>query len=1089
MPSNAFRPILRAAVAVLALLLISGTALSAQSRTSSAIRGTVRSISGLPLLNAQVEIRNTQTGTTRTVLTNNEGRYLILQLQPGGPYELRARSLGYRERLQEGILLQVGETLTVDLILNEQAVEVTGLEVQVDRTEIFNSSQVGPATRLSERVVESVPILSRNIMELAVLSPLVKTTENGGFSIAGQNDRYNSLLIDGVLNKDVFGLTAGGVPGGQAGGKLIPLDAVSQYEVLVAPFDVRLSGFTGGVLNAVTRTGTNEWRARGFAVGRTEQLIGDLVLPTGSVDASGVDRSLVGLSIGGPIIRDKAHFFVSGEWERRNQPPSGFNAFRDPPQLSRVSDATAEQIESYFDSFGLDAGEAGPYSLSTDLTNIFARVDWSLDNQNRMIIRNIFAKAASDSPPNRTIFDAYEFSSNTSRRESFSNVTSLQLFSDFDGPTANELTLQLQISRDQITPFSDYPSVEIDAISSLGVGPLERPIRVGSEFFAQKNDLDQTVLRFTDAWSRVDGDDSFVMGVTGAYYDIEQLFLPGSSGDYYFASLSDMMLGAPQRYQRTILREGENESIGFRVAELGAFIQNQMDAGKGLTMRFGLRADVPFVLDSPNENPDILGEFGLNTSTVPTGRVLLSPRWGFNWQSSEESRTQVRGGAGMFVGQIPFVWLANAFHNDGMRSYTAICNGRWTDDPTPGSAVPPFDPMSPPSGCNSSAFQQLRTVVVFADDFKYPQDLKFSAVVDHEITERLTLSFGALFNKAINQVVLEEKNLRGATSNIGDVSGYGGFERRYFGRPVSNGLLPNRELNGYDQVLLARNESEDWGASFTVELRGNLTERLAMQAGYALAKSWDRMSLVATDMVSNFGFNPTEFDPNRAQLETSNFDRPHKIVLSIYGAPFPGLDDTNVSILYTGQSGAPFSYVYRGDINGDGYPGRGPAFDRTNDLIYVPNTASELPANLGSLGLIAAALEQDECLAANRGRIMQRNSCRGPWQNRFDVRVSHAMEMGGAEVRFEADLINFLNLLNGTWGRVESVRPVIPVIEPVSRTDARPPQVGTLISRWSGAIIPTEDGSVRVADPWSIQTPDSQWQAQFGVRVTFGGGN
>ena len=147
-----------------------------------------------------------------------------------------------------------------------------GIDVVVDRAEVFNPSQVGPATRITERTVEAMPLLSRNVMELAVLSPLVKVTESGGFSVAGQNDRYNAILVDGLHNGDPFGLTPGGIPGGQAGAKLLPIDAVSQYEVLVAPYDIRLSGFAGGGMNAVTKTGTNDWRARGFAAGRHEAI-------------------------------------------------------------------------------------------------------------------------------------------------------------------------------------------------------------------------------------------------------------------------------------------------------------------------------------------------------------------------------------------------------------------------------------------------------------------------------------------------------------------------------------------------------------------------------------------------------------------------------------------------------------------------------------------------------------------------------------------------------------------------------------------------------------------------------------------------
>jgi hypothetical protein len=1028
-----------ATLAALVLLVGAADSLTAQSRTTSSVRGRITNADGAPIEYASVTIRHTGTGAQRVTGTNQDGRFLVLLLQPGGPYTLTIQALGYAQSVQEGIQLQVGETWVEDFVLETQAIQLEGLRVEADKAEIFNPSQVGPATLLNERVVESVPILSRDIMELAILSPLVKTTESGGFSVAGQNDRYNSLLIDGVLNKDVFGLTSGGVPGGQAGGKLIPLDAVAQYEILVAPFDVRLSGFTGGVLNAVTRSGTNDWFTRFFGVVRDEVLMGDLTLPTGPVEASGVDRRLVGLSVGGPILTDRAHFFVSGEFERRRQPPTGFNLFRDSPLTVRISEETVSTIRDELENqFGLAAGDAGPYPLEQELANVFGRVDWIFDDGQRLTVRNILAHARNDQSPNRAAFEPYELSSNAVFRSATTNTTSAQLYSPLGDRGANELNLSLHRSTDETRPAADFPQIEVDALSSIDGAPYGREIRAGAQFFAQDNHLEQTVVRLTDHVTLIHGETDIVLGVTGAYYDFRQAYLPGAVGDYFYASLGDLALNAPQRYQRGFLDPGADPEVRFNVAEAGLFAQSQLDADEGLTLRFGIRLDVPFVLDQPGENPEILEEFGYSTSSLPSGNVLISPRWGFNWQSEGERTTQVRGGAGMFVGQPPFVWLANAFQNSGLRSYTSSCFGRITDDPMPSTAVPPFDPLNPPTQCAGGPFVDSRTVTVFAPDFKYPQDLKFSVVVDQELTEMMSFSLGALFSKAINQIVLEELNLGSPTMPPGPLEGYGGDQRRILGNPSSTGFRPVRELPGYEQVLLATNASQDWTFSLTGEVRGELAERVAFQGGYSFSRSWDRMSLVATDMISNYGFTPTFSDPNQARVTVSNFDRPHKFVASVYGAPIPGLEDTRISLLYTGQSGSPFSYVYRGDLNGDGYSGPGPAFDRNNDLIYVPNTATEIPAGIASYRLIQEAIDTQECLKRFRGTILRRNRCRAPFQHRLDLRLSHDVEWGPAQVRIEGDMINILNFLNRNWGRVETVRPLVPVLEPVRRTECFP---------------------------------------------------
>jgi hypothetical protein len=246
------------------------------------------------------------------------------------------------------------------------------------------------------------------------------------------------------------------------------------------------------------------------------------------------------------------------------------------------------------------------------------------------------------------------------------------------------------------------------------------------------------------------------------------------------------------------------------------------------------------------------------------------------------------------------------------------------------------------------------------------------------------------------------------------------------------------------------------------------------------------MSLASVDLISNYGLTPTHGDPNDPPLTPSNFDRPHKIVLALFGRPVPGLDHTEVALLYTGESGLPFSYVYRGDLNGDGYPALGSAFDRNNDLLFVPQEATNLPSSVGTYVRLAAALETDPCLKKFRGTFITRNGCRAPWQNRVDLRLAHTARLGGAELRIEGDIINFLNLLSSDWGLVKTIPPVSPLLKPAGRI----PVVSDLLSEWTAGLLPFRDekGRLVTPEPWSVASPQSQWQAQLGVRVSWGEG-
>ncbi|MFC1660200.1 carboxypeptidase regulatory-like domain-containing protein [Gemmatimonadota bacterium] len=1069
-------------------LLLGGlpTAGWGQSQTTSGIRGQAVGEDGRGITEALVTVRHSLTGTERTILTDDEGRFLLVLLQPGGPYTVTVSRIGFAEAVEEGIQLQVGETHTVRLVLQEAPLEIEGVTVSVERSEIFNPAQVGPATLLNERTVQAIPLASRDIMGLTILSPLVRTTESGGFSVAGQNDRYNSILVDGLLNQDAFGLTSGRVPGGQAGAKLLPLDAVAQYEILVAPYDARLSGFAGGVMNAVTKTGTNELRVRSLAVGRHESLMGDLTLPSGSAEASGIQRALFGLSAGGPIIRDKAHFFVSGEFEKRSQPPSGYNLDRDSPNLVGILPEAMAAFQDFFESqHGVDTGASGPYSLDHTLANLFARVDWNFGGGKRLTVRNVFAHAANDASPNRAPFEPYGLSSNGVLRTSTSNTTSAQFFSDFGNRGGYEIALTVQRTTDDAEPQSPYPQVEAVIAAPDLFTTTTRPVRIGSQFFAQANDLAQTSVRLANTVTLAEGRNTWTLGALGTWYGIQHEYLPGAIGDWYFASMWDVENNAPQRFQRMALLDGQDPAVTFSVAEVGAFLQDQIEVGRGLTLRLGLRLDAPFVLDNPEENSRVQSFFGRSTSTVPSGMVLLSPRLGFNWQGRGRLRTQIRGGAGIFTGQLPHVWLSNAFHNTGLRSVTQACFGRWTDDPLSGNTAPPFDPNLPPGSCLAGQPAEARVVTLFEEGFAYPQYAKFSVTMDREVTSAIGASVGVIFTHSINQVFLREINILPNEEALLPLAGYGGTARTHFGVPTDDGFEPIRLLPGYDQVLLAANGEGDRSWSVSGEVRGELTERFSFQAGYAYARSYDRQSLASVDLVSSFGLTPTHGDPNDPPLTPSNFDRPHKVVLALYGAPIPGLESTEIALLYTGESGLPFSYVYRGDLNGDGYPALGPAFDKNNDLIFVPYEATRLPSAFGTFTRLAAALETDPCLKKFRGMFVTRNGCRAPWQNRLDLRTAHTARLRGAQVRVEADVINLLNLVNSDWGLVKTIPPVSSLLEPLERT----PPFGELLSEWAAGLLPFRDskGNLVTPEPWSVASPASQWQVQLGVRVTFGG--
>ncbi len=1073
-------------VALLALGLLSTTVaepvpLAAQSRSTAALRGDVRFPSGGPAPEAFVRLRNASTGLERTGLTNASGRFLFLGLPPGGPYEVEVTLLGYAAVTVESLTLAVGETLPLRITLSQQALELEGIDVSAERSGLFDPGRVGPVTLLPARQIANLPIPRRDLTELALLSPLVTRTESGGLSVAGQNDRYNAILIDGLTARDPFGLSPGGLPGGAAGGKLLPLDAVAQYEVLVAPYDVRLSGFTGGAMNAVTRSGTNDLEATAFAAHRPSALGGEFAAVTGSSSGADVSSTQAGFSLGGPIIRDRAHYFVALEYEALSQPPQGFILGRDDPNLVRLGEPeVAEAQDAIRSFFGADPGTAGVTSLDRSLLNLFARVDFALADRHRLTVRNVLARAVDDGGPNRLGVDPYGLTSNGVERRGLSNTLNAELVSVLGDRATNELSVLLQVGSDESLPNSRFPQVEVPVVSSFGEASAVRDLRAGAWLTAQDNDLNQLQLRITDFLTLARGNSTVTLGVTAARYEFSQRYLPGALGEFTFPNVRAIEAGLPSQLQWTSVSEGSSEQVDFGVTEVGVLAQSELYAGEGLTMRFGLRADIPWVDGNARRNWGVLNSFGWDTGDLPSGNVLISPRWSMNWQSDDgRGGTQFRAGAGLFNGQLPFVWLADALQNDGMRTVVNRC----TDE-----SIPVWTGTLPTS-CRTGEPEQIRNVTIFSPDFRYPQDFRLSVGLDRRVGDA-TLSAGILFNRAFNQLVLEELNL-GTPSQVGPVREYGGVFRNYYGEPVERGFEPVRADPDFGQVLFASNESEDWAAAFTVEAQGSF-RGLDLRTGYTFSASRDRMSLVATDMISNFGFTGVETAINVQPLRPSNFDRPHKVVASVSAQPL-GERGPRVSVLYLGQSGAPFAYVYGGDVNGDGYPGFGPAFERTNDLFFVPEPPGILQMGAASQTLLATALESFDCLSDNVESYIARNSCRSPWQNSLDVRLSQIVPSALGRLRVDLDFVNFLNLVNPNWGRVETVRPVVPLIDLVERQEAPPdrgsgaPVIPPVIHRWSGASFQGADGGLIPVEPWTAVPNRSQWQVQLGVRVEVGG--
>ena len=1061
----------------------------AAAQVAGVLRGEVRDSAGEAVAGAQVTLRDLDGATVAGTQTDRSGRYILVGLEPGEAYTLTVEALGFATVTRSNVKLVAGQTRRLDVILGSRPVEVEGIRVVTAPDLIFSGTRTGAVTVIEDRAVASLPTIERDINDFAALSPLV-SVDGDAISVAGQNTRYNSLRIDGVVSQDVFGLSPSGVPGGQAGAKPLPLDAVRQYTVLVAPYDVRQSGFTGGLLNAVTNSGGERWSGEGFGYYRGGEFSG--ALPAGALE-SGIQGpaqvstgEIIGFNVGGPI--GDARLFVAAEYEEQRRPVPGFHLNAEPQQTRLVADNVAA-IQSVLDSqYGIDPGSADRYRLGNPLGNAFARLDLPVGERHDLTVHYNWISAEKDLPPNRLPVDAYELSSGAVRLKSQTHSAMGRVASRLGPHTTNELLLNVQRTEDANRATSPAPQVEVDVTSAVDDLRFVRRLQAGGDPRAHANALDQTMVHLANNVGHAVGDHLFTTGVGASWYGVRRRFLPASRGIWRFDSVEALRANAPSSYERLVLREDADPDVEFSALQLSSYVQDEWSITDGLSLTLGVRLDLPLTLTRPGYNREAELIAGVVTDRLPPGRPLFSPRVGFNWSPATERPLQIRGGIGVFTGAPPLAWLADAYADTGLRTAFLVCENE---------AAPALDPESRPTECEFGQGPRRPNLTFFDEDFRYPQDVRASLAVDRELPFGFVATVEAVLTRALHQVTLEDLNLLPADSpfaspdypvTIGS--------RPIFGAPLLvperfGPVEPGRRWSELGSVIRVGNRSRNAALATVAELKRRFGDRLDLSVGYTYSKGVDVRSLRHESAALNYGLTPIRWDPARPEARLSEYIRPHRVVGSLWGRLAEWGEGLDLSIVYVGQSGLPYSYVYASDVNGDGFPGPGAFEDAYNDLLFVPaTTSSSAAAGLASDMLLFQLARLDPCLEEYRGRILARNECRTPWTNRVDLRISQGVPIGGGGIRVTADIMNLLNLLDPDWGLVQIAPSRVPILTLDQRLGC--PGLGgcaitnPVVGEYLGPrTYDPETGKTQAVLPYTTVLPESVWRAQLGVQVSF----
>ncbi|PTT76812.1 Oar protein [Pelomonas sp. HMWF004] len=1101
--------------ALCAAVAIVAAAPAMAQNTTAAIGGRVLAADGKPIAGATVTIIHRESGSANTLTTDAEGRYNARGLRVGGPYTVTAVKGGDRSS-QDDIYLQLAESLNFDVRLGAQsldAVVVTGSAASANSK--FNSSNAGAGTSLGRQELDAYASIARNLQDYARQDPRLSQTdkERGEISAGGQNSRYNSITVDGVKINDTFGLESNNLPTIK---QPISIDAIQSVQVNISNYDVTQQGYTGANINAVTKSGTNEFKGSVYYVYRDEEMSGRRFnRVTGlQFDFLPYTEKTKGVTLGGPIIKDKLFFFASYEEMKSNRAQPEFGPVGGPLTNVAISQATIDSVTKIAkDKYGIDVGTPnGPAPVT--VKDALLKVDWNINENHRANIRYTKTDQA------ETNFGTYSATGLNltswwwNQKKTIETVVG-QWFADWTPNFSTELKLSNRDYHAEPVNNSKLPAIGLSfsgpapAGSPAGINTGTRFLNFGTELSRQFNILDTKTVDGYFGANWVVGDHEIKAGADYSNNKVYNAFFQNVNGNYTFncsnsftydnvpgvakggtlncapdtrnftpaqlaflsgqieaAVLENFTRGRYSGYQVQTPLAGKTLDDGiakWSMANTGLFLQDTWTLSSNLTLGGGIRYDRTSVPDSPAQNTNVLaapvagsvsgnlvtragGGFGLNNAITADGKDLVQPRVWFNYvlDGKANQKKQVRGGLGLFQGAAANVWMSNPFSNTGLATGFVGCGvtgfancvvGTTTKD----GAFNPDPSKQPTTGFGSAA----ANVDLIDPSLSQPSVWKFNLAFDAELPMNMVAGAEWVHTKVKDGIYYQHLNLGAPTATGKDgrelyytPAGYNPLCWSPTGGSLTNGApcatsatssgFRNRALSNaaYNNVLLAAGTDKGGGDSITFTLGSSKPVMgLNWQVAYTRTSATEVSPLTSSVSNSNFNarsvFNPNEnVDANSAYLVKDRFNASLN-----WSQALIGKYKTTVGVFYEGRKGKPYSWTYRNDLNGDGVSG--------NDLMYVPTGfgsgevvfLGDTATNKTNETLFWSIVDANKALRDAKGGVVKRNSAFSPFTNSFDVRVSQ--EIPGFTAKHKGvltlDILNFGNLLNNRWGRINEV--------------------------------------------------------------------
>jgi hypothetical protein len=1056
--SNPIFMIKKISFLLVALIISSATIIQAQVTTSS-MGGRVTDAEGA-VIGATVIATHTPSGTIYGTVTNMEGRFNLNGMRVGGPYTVKVTFIGYGAYTQNNITLSLGENYVMNVVLSEETLSLDEVLVTATRTK-FSNEKTGAVTNITNSQIDNLPTVSRSIMDITRLSPY----GGDGMSFAGTDGRTANFTVDGANFNNNFGLSDK-LPGG---GNPISIEAIEELQVVIAPYDVRQTNFIGGGVNAITKSGTNTFKATAYTYHRNENMRGDAVNGMQIQGAREKDRNTTyGFTLGGPIIENKLFFFVNAEMAKTptiaNRWRASTDGVADPDNfISRTTENDLKRVSDFVRSeYGYETGSYTNFPADESNKKLLARLDWNITNKHHLALRYNYTKNLSWISPNASSMDGGTRMSEARMSQAsmsyansmYSQDNLVHSFSfDLNSRLSDNLSNQFLATFSKLDDVRGTNSSEFPFIDILKDG--QAYMSLGYELFTWNNGVHNNVWNIKDELTHYLGNHKITGGIAYEYKMTDNIYMRNGTGYYRYTSLDDFLNeGTPEIVNLTYGYDGENAPAArVRTSKIGVYGQDDWSVTDNFKLSYGLRIDGLFFNNNDLMTNQAIYDIDYSGRNIDTGKwpeanIIFSPRIGFVWDTFGDKSLKVRGGTGLFSGNLPLVFFTNMPTNGGMHQYQAqigsvgiyktkvfdgytgtyivdgtnkyidmsqFAGGLVTDANGKATITALYDKLismgypttvSPEDGTLPSA------IAAVDPDFKMPQVWKTSLAVDYSFPTSFPFSatVEGIFNKTINGVSISDWSI----PTVGGFARFNGVDNR----PI----YPAGYRTGTKAFVL-ENTSRGYGWSGNITLNAQPAEWISLMAAYTHTVAKDVTGMPGSNAESAFTYVPTVEGPNHIKLHNSQYTTPDRLVASVTTHDKSG---NHYSFIYEGwRGGANYSYMTVNDINGDGY---------NYDAIYVP-TDEEVANN--EFRFVSADdktrfmdyVHANDYLKDQQGEYAEAYSVYSPWVHRVDFSYKHdfALNAGKNEHKLQLsfDIKNVMNFFNSEWGVAKYLNPEI----------------------------------------------------------------